>query len=76
MEKFQLSVAVTKSVTFVTNPSSKLPLAVTILIAVEEVNSELIGFHKDLYIKNRFEPEKGKKNLLRLDSHISKTPFL
>ena len=46
LEKFQLSIAVTKSVTIATNPSSKLPLAVTILIAVEEVNSELVGFHK------------------------------
>ena len=44
--KFQLSIAVTKSVTIATNPSSKLPLAVTILIGVEEVNSELVGFHK------------------------------
>ena len=46
LEKFQLSIAVTKPVTIATNPSSKLPLAVTILIAVEEVNSILIGFHK------------------------------
>ena len=72
MEKFQLSIAVTKSVTIATNPSSKLPLAVTILIAVEEVNSGLVGFHnlgeviwtnnrpKDLYIKDRSEPEEGK----------------
>ena len=44
MEKFQLSIAVIKSVIIATNPSSKLPLAVTILIAVEEVNSELVGF--------------------------------
>ena len=45
---------------------------VTILVAVEEVNSELVGFHKswggywtnnrpqDPYIKNRSEPDKGK----------------
>ena len=46
LEKFQVSVAVTKPVTIATNPSSKLPLAITILIAVEEVNSEPIGFHK------------------------------
>ena len=46
LEKFQLSIAVTKSVTIATNPSSKLPLAVTILIALEEVNSKPIGFHK------------------------------
>ena len=46
LEKFQLSIAVTKSITIAMNPSSKLPLAVTILIAVEEVNSGLVGFHK------------------------------
>ena len=46
LEKFQLSITVTKSVTIAMNPSSKLPLAVTILIAVEEVNSGLVGFHK------------------------------
>ena len=46
LEKFQLSIVVTKSVTIATNPSSKLPLAVTILIAVEEVNSGLVRFHK------------------------------
>ena len=46
LEKFQVFIAVTKSVTIATNPSSKLPLAVTILIAVEEVNSGPVGFHK------------------------------
>ena len=46
LEKFQLSIAVTKSVIIATNPSSKLPLTVTILIAVEKVNSGLVGFHK------------------------------
>ena len=46
LEKFQVFIAITKSVTIATNPSSKLPLAVTILIAVEEVNSEPVGFHK------------------------------
>ena len=39
-------VTVTKSVTIATNPSNKLPLAVTTLIAVEEVNSGSLGFHK------------------------------
>ena len=39
-------VTVTKSVTIATNPSNKLPLAVTTLIAVEEVNSGPLGFHK------------------------------
>ena len=39
-------VSVTKSVTLATNPSNKLPLAVITLIAVEEVNSGLLGFHK------------------------------
>ena len=39
-------VAVTKSVTLATNPSNKLPLAVITLIAVEEVNSGPLGFHK------------------------------
>ena len=48
LEKFQVFIAITKSVTIATNPSSKLPLAVTILIAVEEVNSEPVGFHKSL----------------------------
>ena len=46
LKKFQLSIAVTKFVTIATNPSSKLSLAVTILIAVEDVNSGLVGFHK------------------------------
>ena len=46
LEKFQLSIAVTKSVTIATSPSSKLLLAVTILIAIEEVNFGLVGFHK------------------------------
>ena len=39
-------IAVTKSVTIAMNPSNKLPLAVTILIAVEEVDSGLDGFRK------------------------------
>ena len=72
LEKFQVSVAVTKPVTIATNPSSKLPLAVTISIAVEEVNSEPLAStnlgeviwtsnrFKDLYIKDRSEPEEGK----------------
>ena len=46
LEKFQVFIAVTKSVTIATNPSSKLPLAVTILIAVEKVNFGPVGFHK------------------------------
>ena len=41
-----MSVVVTKPVTIATNLSSKLPSTVTILIAVEEVNSEPVGFHK------------------------------
>ena len=39
-------VTVTKSVTIATNPSNKLPLAVTSSIAVEEVDSGPLGFHK------------------------------
>ena len=39
-------VTVTKSVTLAMNPSNKLPLAVITLIAVEEVNSGPVGFHK------------------------------
>ena len=38
-------IAVTKSVTIATNPSNKLLLVVTILIAVEEVNFGPVGFH-------------------------------
>ena len=82
-------IAVTKSVTIATNPSNKLPLAVTILIAVEEVNSgplastnlgEVIwtsNRFKDLYIKDRSEPKDGKI-FLRLISKHSKlhTNFL
>ena len=39
-------IVVTKSVTIATNPSNKLPLVVTILIAVEEVDSGPDGFRK------------------------------
>ena len=74
-------IAVTKSVTIATNPSNKLPLAITILITVEEVNSgplastnlgEVIwtsNRFKDPYIRDRSELKEGKIFLRLIPKH-------
>ena len=73
LENFRLSVAVTKPIAIAMNPSNEITsVSGYNLVAVQEVNSGLMGFHKfwggywtnnrtqNLYIKDRSELEKGK----------------